>query len=90
LLPNDLGLFDMLGNVYEWCQDRNRPYRPEQRGLFRDTADIKEVIANRQLRIFRGGAFLSEAGEARAAHRTGELPTYESFLSGFRLARTCE
>jgi hypothetical protein len=42
------------------------------------------------MRMFRGGAFLSDATETRSAFRTGELPTYESHVSGFHLARTCE
>jgi serine/threonine protein kinase/formylglycine-generating enzyme required for sulfatase activity/tetratricopeptide (TPR) repeat protein len=90
LRPNDLGLFDMLGNVYEWCQDRNRPNRPVRAGRSIDDSRIEEIIFDKHLRIFRGGTFQSDAGEARSAYRTGELPTYESFYAGFRLAKTCD
>jgi formylglycine-generating enzyme required for sulfatase activity len=90
LFPNDLGLFDMLGNVYEWCQDPAPNYRPTEKAVSRDVFLNDEVVSDRTMRVFRGGSFQSTAEDARAAFRTAESPTYTSFLSGFRLARTCE
>jgi formylglycine-generating enzyme required for sulfatase activity len=87
LLPNDLGLFDTLGSVYEWCQDRNGAYRFAEKGIFTDVL-IEEVVRSDQYRIFRGGAFAAAAAEARSASRGAEIPTYDGFILGFRVART--
>ena len=40
LLPNDLGLFDMLGNVNEWCQERALAYEPGK-GALKDNINIQ-------------------------------------------------
>ena len=87
LLPNDLGLFDTLGNVYEWSQDRNAAHRFVERGAFRDLI-IDEVVTDQQQRMYRGGAFVALASEARPAGRGADFPTFVSFMFGFRVART--
>jgi formylglycine-generating enzyme required for sulfatase activity len=90
LLPNDLGLFDMLGNVYEWTQDHNRPDRPSEKGLFRDIVPASESVSDKMMRLFRGGAFNTTSVDLRSAHRTGEQPLNQSFDYGFRIARSCD
>jgi formylglycine-generating enzyme required for sulfatase activity len=80
LQPNDLGLFDMLGNVYEWCQER-----ADNAG--RTDPESYEHI-NENPRLLRGGSFYNHPANVRSARRTRNAPSYLDSLNGFRPART--
>jgi formylglycine-generating enzyme required for sulfatase activity len=84
LKPNDLGMFDMLGNAWEWCHDALAEYPA---GLVEDRAQPGPILAE-QRRVLRGGGFFSAAPQLRAAHRMEFHP--QAFISqaGFRVART--
>jgi len=87
LLPNDLGLFDMLGNVFEWCADRN--YRYGTAGNRANTDSIK-ISAHVDIitRLLRGGAFGNQPALVRSAYRNGSAPSFRLDYVGFRPART--
>jgi formylglycine-generating enzyme required for sulfatase activity len=86
--PNDLGLFDMHGNVWCWCQETYKPYpENEGRGINVDLED-ELTIPIEQPRVLRGGAFDTQASTVRSASRYWYAPAVRSFSVGFRLART--
>jgi formylglycine-generating enzyme required for sulfatase activity len=89
LLPNQWGLFDILGNVWEWTLDRRQSYGPADHV----TADIEDSdlrISNDVARTRRGGSFAYEAFAATSAHRgdTSYFPQQTRDGVGFRVART--
>ena len=88
LLPNQWGLFDMLGNVWEWTFDRRRPYPQETTEDAEDAAALR--VSNDVPRTRRGGSFAYESFTARSAHR-GDVtyfPNQTRDNVGFRVART--
>jgi hypothetical protein len=93
LKPNDFGLFDMLGNVWEWGQDLWSEYPPPtSRALTVDVEGTSLTIKDAGTpRPRRGGSFSYGSEFMRCAHRGtigGYNPNERRDTVGFRVART--
>ena len=88
LKSNDLGLFDMHGNDWEWCQDAYRPYPKVARDLITTDTNSNTDISSTDNRVLRGGSFLGQASDVRSANRNYFTPAGRSDVHGFRPART--
>jgi hypothetical protein len=81
-------MFDMLGNVAEWCQDRLLPYPQLGMGKVSEDREDTAPVTEADPRVLRGGSTLSRPIELRCAFRTGAAPSNRQGVAGFRLART--
>jgi formylglycine-generating enzyme required for sulfatase activity len=81
--PNAFGLFDMYGNVWQWCED---PSHPNYRGAPVDGSAWQD--SDTSLRILRGGSWYDNTDRLRSAGRNREPPSLRAYNIGFRVART--
>jgi formylglycine-generating enzyme required for sulfatase activity/dienelactone hydrolase len=82
LAPNRLGLYDMLGNVWEWCHDFNDPDQNVISSFVQPAGPSWGVE-----RVLRGGSYITIQGHWSRAFRSSIAPDYSSRFTGFRLAR---
>lgn len=77
-VPNAWGLYDMHGNVYEWCLDWYGSYA---------TGAVTDPVgyASGSSRVLRGGSYDYNAQGCRSAYRSRDYPSYRGYDFGFRL-----
>lgn len=79
--PNEMGIYDMSGNIREWCWDWYDNYS--------SSSQTDPVNSNSGTnRVLRGGSWFSNAGDCRVAYRGNSSPELRHSNYGFRLART--
>jgi formylglycine-generating enzyme required for sulfatase activity len=78
--PDRRGVYDMHGNVWEWCSDGYGPYPAGEAAdpVGSDSAPKK---------VIRGGSWYFDAASCRCAARYSHAPADKGFSLGFRVAR---
>ena len=77
--PNELGIYDMSGGVWEWCDDYYQPYNASPQ------TNPKEERYD-DYRIKRGGSWRYVLWHCRVSYRSGSKPDERASVTGFRLA----
>lgn len=80
--PNKFGLYDIIGNVWEWCNDWQDEDYYKKSPLINPSGPDSGAY-----RVLRGGSWYHEASLCRSAHRHGLAPDFRYCGMGFRLAR---
>jgi len=80
--PNELGLYDMSGNVFEWCSDRYSDYGSSQQ-------TDPEGPTSGSFRILRGGSWFSYGNDCRVTNR-GVITSGRSYGLGFRCVSSAQ
>ncbi|MEW6079139.1 MAG: formylglycine-generating enzyme family protein [Thermodesulfobacteriota bacterium] len=86
--PNKLGLYDLHGNVNEWCQDGYEKYAVKHKTFpMYKTVDSPDEPKGGKYKVYRGGSWMSSAKYCRCAFRGREAPDYRNETLGLRLVK---
>ena len=98
--PNAFGLYDMHGQVWEWCAD---PWHDDYKGAPKDSKvwdeqnknekyyqkipqHLVDLLEDEREHVLRGGSLIFEPRECRSAYRDHNQPVYRDYDGGFRVA----